>query len=506
MSFQELAPETIPHHACRPHPILPSPLPPPGRPWAPGDSVPVFLPSPPASPRAPLGHLVTVSRCTAAMEQINHREQSKHTGGPTLKRKVVGHHAFEDEAPTSTSLATVSSAGDSAAGLATPRRRISEKRSQRTPSKKAREIAITESALLACQQIVRSCTSAETCSLMLSEQFVEKGIGKAKLRMTSSLIAMYSADFDPSSATAASESTGMKLLEGLRLVTQQLELLLPVAKAFRPLKGEGPHANILLQEIVKYNSSVPERQLPAVLFEVLLERAADDAWEENDNYAHFCQILSEEWRGSDDVKQSSRLHLPLLPVPKRAEFQDLHVSKGLRNLLRAENNLRKVETYMTAVRTLNMLPLQGGICEELPDFQKILWPMSSEWTPGDVASAQKKFEVTKTLQLWRPLYLFPTGKAIIDAVSHALEQRSADCRFVLQVEEVSKKMKQIPDLPDKSCVATDTGVVSILGTIRGDSVPCPGNERTGGRPDGGLIARGHHAMRELGAAPQASLI
>eukprot|EP00974_Lingulodinium_polyedra_P105068 10171778-Lingulodinium_polyedra.AAC.1 len=140
----------------------------------------------------------------------------------------------------------------------------------------------------------------------------------------------------------------------------------------------------------------------------------------------------------------------------RAILQDRLVTKALCTLLRAEMSKGKVEAFMRCLDIVELLPIVGdksaGIQAELNDFKTILWPWRAETTVPELTAAQSKFETTKTLRLWRPLYLFATGKDITTEVGTAIKQRNEDVRLAAQLTELQEEVEKFEALSEKNLV------------------------------------------------------
>jgi len=327
--------------------------------------------------------------------------------------------------------------------------------------RRQREIAISEKVLLESTQLLRTCVAPETC-LTMTEVVVSKMLAKVNSRMSEPLMEMYTAGFDATGVEV--EATGsIKLLEDLRSAAQALERLLPLAIVTKPAKPSGTPttAREFLRQILQHNE-VGSPTLPAAFMGHLLARAADTACEAAD-YTEFAITVSATWMGPSEVMEGERVRLALLPAgDARATLQDKLISKGLCNLLRAEKKLAKVLSYVAEIMKIELLDVQPpGITAELADFCKLLWPLRADTSVTEVQQAVTRFHTDKSLRLWRPLFLLPTGKDIMDAAAKGIEQRALDDRMLLQLTELTAKVAGFVDLTKRNVVNATTGMVEI---------------------------------------------
>ena len=155
--------------------------------------------------------------------------------------------------------------------------------------------------------------------------------------------------------------------------------------------------------------------------------------------------------------------MALLPAGDAgATLQDKLIIKGLCNLLRAEKKLAKVQSCVAEIMKIELLGVQPpGITAELADFCKLLWPLRADTSVTEVQQAVARFHTDKSLRLWRPLFLFPTGKDIMDAAAKGIEQRALDDRMLLQLTELTAKVAGFVDLAKRNVVNATTGMVDI---------------------------------------------
>ena len=167
-----------------------------------------------------------------------------------------------------------------------------------------------------------------------------------------------------------------------------------------------------------------------------------------------------------------RVRLALLPAgDARATLQGKLISKGLCNLLRAEKKLAKVLSYIAESMKIELLHVQPpGIAAELADFCKLLWPLRADTSVTEVQQAVTRLHTDKSLRLWRPLFLFPTGKDIMDAAAKGIEQRTLDGRMLLQLTELSAKVAGFVDLTKRNVVNATIGTVEIPHTHLSDGM------------------------------------
>ena len=83
-------------------------------------------------------------------------------------------------------------------------------------------------------------------------------------------------------------------------------------------------------------------------------------------------------------------------------------------------------------------------------FCKLLWQLCADTSVTEAQQAVTRLPTDKSLRLWRPLFLFPTGKDITDAAAKGIEQRALDDRMLLQLTELTAKVAGFVDLAKRN--------------------------------------------------------
>ena len=132
-------------------------------------------------------------------------------------------------------------------------------------------------------------------------------------------------------------------------------------------------------------------------------------------------------------------------------------------MIRVDNAIDDVRALVEQIKGLATLRMEVSNTEwlaELDAFIKILWPMDSNVSSTEVSAAKEKLATNKQLRLWRPLALHLTGIEITKQVATALQQRSQDERYLLQLNQLKTSVGGLSDLSSKTLVAA-SGALNI---------------------------------------------
>ncbi len=113
---------------------------------------------------------------------------------------------------------------------------------------------------------------------------------------------------------------------------------------------------------------------------------------------------------------------------------------GLRGLLRAEGATEKVVELVAAFHGRELLCSE--FATEVKDLGTLLTPAKA--SEEDLRAVKAKF-AAQTARLSKPLCLFPTGQAIMDAVDTELLQRTQDASLAKELEPTRTKLHELGD-------------------------------------------------------------
>ena len=333
-----------------------------------------------------------------------------------------------------------------------------------TPSKRAKEVAAMEQALLQCQQAIR-CSLAPDTLRSMNDASIKSLITKANARMSGTLIKMYAENGD--------NTPEMEVLLSLQVAVKKLEKLNIVAPFVSVGKGARPSSGRQLLDVrldymdhIKSSFDAEEDRKSCELGVAYLELAVErdlDTYVAAKNWVDFCKLLELTWHGLAETPAELRPYLGLLPDDRRALFKDNMLIKAICNMIRVDNAIDDVRALVEQIKGLPTLRMEGSNTEwvaELDDFFKILWPMDHAVPSTEVSAAKEKLATNKQLRLWRPLALHLTGIEIMKQVATALQQRSQDERHLLQLNQLKTSVDGLSDLSSKTLVAA-SGAVNI---------------------------------------------
>ena len=240
-----------------------------------------------------------------------------------------------EKAPRSCGRASVSSKPAGAAGVKSPGK------SQLTKS--MRDLATSEQANLSAKQLLRK-AETEDGYAELTEKVVNAMSEKVKSRLTSDLVAMYSAGFD-ASTSGGSSTPGLVCLEELRNHESSLKELVEVVSVGHQYKAaEATQCDDVVSCIGVLNRAKGKLNLKTMAislnwFTLYLNKLVD-----LEQFATLARALSvlegASESGSLEIDSPANLNLGLMPVADRVPFSERFLVQMIAGILRAADKLK----------------------------------------------------------------------------------------------------------------------------------------------------------------------
>ena len=131
--------------------------------------------------------------------------------------------------------------------------------------------------MLAGTQLLRSLTRSESY-LAITEKALQGCLEKGESRLTSSLVEVYSRDYNPDPSDKT-ESHGMKVLEHLRKLSSHLLLVKPLVQVLNAKPGSPEYqSSALLAAAATTNNSEANIITPPCLLETAMKRQLLAVW------------------------------------------------------------------------------------------------------------------------------------------------------------------------------------------------------------------------------------
>ena len=348
----------------------------------------------------------------------------------------------------------------------------SPKETRSSPNRRAKELQITEELSLRCEVAIRDVMSVVTF-LGTSEKKISALISKANLRLSSAYLSKLSVDIDSTSGHST-DPENFDAMERLMHHSNVLSKLLPLAKLVNPVKGRPVAGGTPLLEFKnQYNDWKATLQgdtahlaLPLdAVHKLVVERELDLLWEGRE-WDKFERTLRSEWAGDAETETPVELRAftGLIPLPQRDEFKERQIVKGLLNLVRASDRIDDVKAFVLTMsdtsRSAYDFTTDGSLQREWKLLTTLLWPMRQSVSMDDLRAAKLKVETDRQLMLYRPLFLFATGKQIIEGAAVAVQQRAQDSRLNIQLDTVKKSLDNVGPVKADDLV-DDTGKVTV---------------------------------------------
>ena len=257
---------------------------------------------------------------------------------------------------------------------------------------------------------------------------------KVSARLTPVLVSLYSQGYDPTSQESEL-SEGMRVLEDLRSAQTLLALLKPVVDGLHDDKVSG---RIVWSSALEAKAKAPAEKAFTIcgrLPEVCLQREVDKAATAKD-FESVMPLLFATDQESFDTSI-------ITDEARRTSFREREITRLAAELLREDDKIGEVKTFVSSVLSSNLLSGNSPILEELKLLKPLLHPMDCEVDEKVLQDCAQKFKGDRSLRLHKMMNNFSTGMSILAGAAHALEQRVKDKTMQLRLEDLLGKSEKL---------------------------------------------------------------
>ena len=308
-----------------------------------------------------------------------------------------------------------------------------------------KETQTSEKVLLDARHVIENLQTEEGLNLVRSKA-LQTLTDRVKSRLTPALVALYSAGYDPSSAT---ETPGMKTLQSLRSVERSLAAVAPLVAALSNEKTSGRELwTAACQAKSDTFTACPK------LIEIALQRDLDRASKNpGQDFSEMLDLLGVIVAPpASGGEQAFNVNL-LETAEKRLAFQEREILRLLAELMRADDKIEDVTKLAKAILSAEVLPETSPVLIELKALAKILQPMDSSISTQELDVLVNRFRTDQSMRFHKVLCNFATGLQALEQAAKAVVQRLKNDGLKSRLETLLREVVSLPVVPSAAEIA-----------------------------------------------------